>query len=282
MFRNQYDHDVSIWSPQGRIHQIEYAMEAVKQGSVAVGIKSETHVVLVALKRSSDELSSYQKKIYPIDDHVAVAIAGLTSDGRMLGKFMRTECLNSRYSYNMALPVSRLVAAVGSKTQWCTQAYGRRPYGVGMLVAGYDDKGAHLYQTCPSSNYYDCRAMAIGSRSQSARTYLENKLSDFGKCNLEELIQHSLIALRESLPNDMELTEKNISIAVVGEGKELEIYDDEKVAPFLKAMDSTKGGRTARKQQEEEQQQADSGSREPGTEPGTEPEQQEAPMDTVD
>jgi 20S proteasome subunit alpha 6 len=200
---------------------------------VTVGIKSKTHVVLVALKRSSNELSSYQKKIYPVDDHVAISISGLTSDGRMLGKFMRTECLNSRYLYNMALPVSRLVAAVGSKLQFCTQVYGRRPYGVGMLVAGYDDVGPHLYQTCPSSNYYDCRAMAIGSRSQSARTYLENKLGDFPECGLEDLIQHALVALRESLPNDMELTEKNISIAVVGEGKDLEIYNNEKVAPFV-------------------------------------------------
>ncbi|CAI8032074.1 Proteasome subunit alpha type-1 [Geodia barretti] len=118
MFRNQYDHDVVIWSPQGRIHQIEYAMEAVKQGSVTVGIKSKTHVVLVALKRSSNELSSYQKKIYPVDDHVAISISGLTLMERMLGKFMRTECLNSRYLYNMALPVSRLVGAVGTSILW--------------------------------------------------------------------------------------------------------------------------------------------------------------------
>ncbi|CAI8032073.1 Proteasome subunit alpha type-1 [Geodia barretti] len=71
---------------------------------------------------------------------------------------------------------------MSSELQFCTQVYGRRPYGVGMLVAGYDDVGPHLYQTCPSSNYYDCRAMAIGSRSQSARTYLENKLGDFQEC----------------------------------------------------------------------------------------------------
>jgi len=88
-------------------------MEAVKQGSVTVGLKSRTHVVLVALKRSTSELSSYQKKILPIDDHVGAAIAGLTSDGRMLGKFMRTECLNSRFVFDTPLPISRLVAAVG-------------------------------------------------------------------------------------------------------------------------------------------------------------------------
>jgi 20S proteasome subunit alpha 6 len=179
MFRNQYDHDVATWSPQGRIHQIEYAMEAVKQGSVTVGIKSKTHVILVALKRSTSELSSYQKKIFPVDDHVAVSIAGLTADGRLLCKFMRTECLNSRYVFNTPLPLSRLVSAVGNKMQHCTQMYGRRPYGVGMLVAGYDSQGPRLFQTCPSSNYFDCKCMAIGARSQSARTFLEKNLDNF-------------------------------------------------------------------------------------------------------
>lgn len=84
------------------------------QGSATVGLKSKTHVVLVALKRSTSELSSYQKKIYPVDDHVGVSIAGLTADGRMLCKFMRTECLNSRYAFNTPLQIFRLVSAVGN------------------------------------------------------------------------------------------------------------------------------------------------------------------------
>ncbi|XP_064397480.1 proteasome subunit alpha type-1-like [Halichondria panicea] len=244
MFRNQYDNDVTIWSPQGRIHQIEYAMEAVKQGSATVGIKSETHVVLVALKRSSSELSSYQKKIYPVDDHVAVSIAGLTSDGRGLGKFMRTECLNSRYVYSTPLPISRLVTAIGDKMQVCTQFYGRRPYGVGMLVAGYDSLGPHLYQTCPSSNFYDCKAMSIGARSQSARTYLEKHLDEFKDSSRDDLIKHALLALRDCLPSESELTEKNVSVAVVGGGQDLIMYEDDKVQPFLDTLDSTKGGRS--------------------------------------
>lgn len=246
MFRNQYDSDVTVWSPQGRIHQIEYSMEAVKQGSATVGIKSHTHVLLVALKRSTSELSAHQKKIYCIDSHVGVSIAGLTSDGRMLSKFMRTECLGSQFVYNTAMPISRLVSAVGDKMQVCTQFYGRRPYGVGLLVAGYDSQGPHLFQTCPSSNYYKCKAMAIGARSQSARTYLEKHLQDFADCTVEELVQHGLIALRECLPSDAELTSKNVSIAIVGEGQEFVIYNDDEVQPYLEGLDSTKGGRAAR------------------------------------
>lgn len=73
-----------MWSPQGRIHQLEYAMEAVKQGSACVGLKSKEHAVLVALKRAPSELSAYQKKVLPIDDHCGVAVAGLTADARLL------------------------------------------------------------------------------------------------------------------------------------------------------------------------------------------------------
>lgn len=83
-FRNQYDNDVTVWSPQGRIHQLEYAMEAVKQGSACVGLKSKTHAVIVALKRAPSELSAYQKKVISIDDHCAAAVAGLTADARLL------------------------------------------------------------------------------------------------------------------------------------------------------------------------------------------------------
>ncbi|XP_067674268.1 proteasome subunit alpha type-1-like [Haliotis asinina] len=233
MFRNQYDNDVTVWSPQGRIHQIEYAMEAVKQGSATVGLKSRTHAVLVALKRAPSELSAHQKKIIPVDDHVGVSIAGLTADARLLCNFMRSECLNSRYAYETPLPVSRLVSMIGDKSQVPTQRYGRRPFGVGLLVAGYDAQGPHIYQTCPSANYFDCKAMAIGARSQSARTYLERKLDTFLDCTLEELILHGMRSLRDTLPQDLELTTKNCSIGIVGRDQDFTIYDDDDVAPYL-------------------------------------------------
>ena len=189
MFRNQYDSDVTVWSPQGRLHQVEYAMEAVKLGSATVGLKNKTHAVLIALKRASSELSAHQKKMFPIDKHMGISISGLTADARMLSRYMRTECLNYKYSHDDVLPVSRLLASLGNKLQTCTQRYDRRPYGVGLLIAGYDDQGPHIYQTCPSSNYFDCKAMAIGARSQSARTYLEKHLNELLSCDLDELIK---------------------------------------------------------------------------------------------
>ncbi|XP_033741557.1 proteasome subunit alpha type-1-like [Pecten maximus] len=237
MFRNQYDNDVTVWSPQGRIHQIEYAMEAVKQGSATVGLKSKTHAILVALKRAPSELSAHQKKIIPIDDHVGVSIAGLTADARLLSNFMRSECLNSRYAYDQPLPISRLVGSIGSKSQIPTQRYGRRPFGVGLLVAGYDSMGPHIYQTCPSANYYDCKCMAIGARSQSARTYLEKYMDKFGECTLEELVKHGLRALRDTLPSEVELTTKNCSLGIVGKDMDFTIYDDDAVTNYLNMIE---------------------------------------------
>lgn len=212
-------------------------MEAVKQGSATIGLKSERHAVLLALKRASSELSAHQKKIIPIDNHCGVSIAGLTADARLLSKFMRTECLNNRYAHDTPLPISRLVTLLGNKMQVCTQRYDRRPYGVGLLVAGYDDMGAHIYQTCPSANYFDCKAMAIGARSQSARTYLEKHLDEFKNCELEELVKHGLRALRDCLPNEVELSTKNVSIAIVGKGQDFIIYDDDDVAPYLASIE---------------------------------------------
>jgi len=212
-------------------------MEAVKQGSATVGVKSKTHVVLVALKRAPSELSAHQKKIVQIDDHMGISIAGLTADARILSRFMRNECLNSKYSYNEPMPISRLVTLIGSKSQVPTQRYGRRPFGVGLLVGGYDDLGTHLYQTCPSANYYECKAMAIGARSQSARTYLEKQLAALPTCSLDELIKHALRALRDTLPNEIELSTKNCSMAIVGKDIPFTIYDDEKIKPYLDAIE---------------------------------------------
>lgn len=205
-FRNQYDSDVTVWSPQGRLHQVEYAMEAVKLGSATVGLKSRDYAVLVALKRASSELASYQKKIIPIDDHLGISIAGITADARVLSRYMRQECLNYKYSYDTTYPVSRLIMNLGNRMQTCTQRYDRRPYGVGLLVAGYDDQGPHIFEVVPSANYFNCKAMSIGSRSQSARTYLEKHLNEFIDCSKEELIKHGLEALKGTLPNEDLLT----------------------------------------------------------------------------
>lgn len=239
MFRSSYDTDLTTYSPQGRLHQIEYAIEAVKQGSASVGMRNKTHVVLATLKRSISELASHQKKLSEVDTHVGVAISGLTADARVLTRFMRNECLNHSYVYSIPVPLSRLALSVADKCQVSTQRASKRPFGVGLLIAGYDSTGPHLYQTCPSGNYYEYRAMAIGSRSQSAKTYLERTFEKFEDSDLDALVKHAVTALRETVASskDTDLTTENTSIAIVGKGMNFTIYEDDAVKPYLDMLD---------------------------------------------
>ncbi|PVU93651.1 hypothetical protein BB561_003143 [Smittium simulii] len=239
MFRNQYDNDASTWSPQGRIFQIEYATEAVKQGSAVVGLRSKTHAVLVAIKRSPNELASYQKKIIKIDKHMGIGIAGLTSDARVLSNFLRTQAMNYRMTYDRQLPIGRAMESLSTKAQENTQNYGGRPYGVGLLAIGKDSKGPHLFEFNPSAITPEYYAYSIGSRSQTARTYLEKSYEEFQDLPLNELIIHGLKALRDTLPQDKQLDVLNTSIAYIGDDSDFTLIDGEKTQTYLELLDSS-------------------------------------------
>lgn len=244
MFRNNYDNDSVTYSPTGRLFQVEYALEAIKQGSAAVGIASSTHVVLVALKRNVEELGSYQKKIIKVDDHMGIALAGLAPDARVLSNYLRKLAMNSKLVFNRPLPTSKAVLLIADKAQENTQLYGSRPYGVGLLVAGWDETGAHLYEFQPSGSVLEYFGTAIGARSQAARTYLERNLETIRSCDqIEDLIVHGLSALRDTLSQDMELTIRNTTVSVVGKDKSFTVYDDEDVQQWLSKLDSTSNTR---------------------------------------
>jgi 20S proteasome subunit alpha 6 len=158
-------------------------------------------------------MSSYQPKVFKVDEHMGIAIAGLTADARYLTKFMRTECLNHRYVFSGPLQTQRLVQQIADKSQHHTQRYGRRPYGVGLLVIGYDQTGTHLFETDPSGNFFDYYAQAIGARSQSAKTYLERTYTTFPNASKEELIKHAVEALRQTIGNGKD--EEQLKVRVV-------------------------------------------------------------------
>jgi len=246
MFRNQYDSDCITFSPHGRLFQVEYALEAIKQGSAAVGLVSKTHAALVALKRNAEELGSYQKKILKIDDHVGIALAALSPDARVLGNFMRQQAMSSKMIYDRPISVLRLIHAIGDKAQTNTQMYGGRPYGVGLLVVGYDETGPHLWEFLPSGSILEYVGAAIGARSQSARTYLERKFEEFADCTSEQLILQGLSALRDCLPQDKELTFENTSIAIVGKDQPFKIIDNLDVKEWLEKLGDTTSTRTRR------------------------------------
>jgi len=245
--KNDYDTDVTVWSPQGRLIQVEYAIEAVSQGSASVGLKSRDYVVLIGLQRSSSDLSSYLKKIFKIDDHIGISVSGITADGRVLCKWMRNECLNHRYVYDSDIQSGRLVKKLADKAQVHTQRYGRRPYGVGLLVSSYDRTGTHLYEVDPAGNYFEYKAQSIGAKCQSARTFLENHFETFEDASLDELIKKGLQALRETLPRKKAVSEKdrepealdvqNCVVSIVGKNVPLTILAPNQLQPYIETIE---------------------------------------------
>lgn len=161
---------------------------------------------------------------------------------------MKQQCLGHRLTYGRAIPLRSLVDMIGEKAQINTQVYGKRPYGVGLLVAGVDEKGPHLFEFQPSGMTEEMVAFAIGARSQMARTYLERNVESFADCSREELVKHGLKALRESLVQDKELTVENTSVGLVGvsgEGKTdiepFKLYDEFEVKQWIDSVGDSQG-----------------------------------------
>jgi len=161
---------------------------------------------------------------------------------------MKTQCISSRLTYSRALPVERLVAAIGDRAQTNTQHYGKRPYGVGLLVAGIDELGPHLFEFQPSGMTQEMSACAIGARSQMARTYLERNLEKFPDSSAEELVAHGLSALKESLAQDKELTVDNTSVGFVslkgshaGKYEHFKLYEGQEVEQWIKLVAEKEG-----------------------------------------
>lgn len=256
MFRNQYDTDVTTFSPQGRLHQVEYAMEAVKQGSAVVGLKSDKAVVLLALRRSTASAAntssssdaaetpvdpgSYQKKVFRVDEHFGVGVSGLIADARALVQYMRNEALNHQFLFGNDVQIGRLVTQISDKSQVYTQKQEKRPYGVGLLVAGVDKTGTHLYETSPNGVHFEYIAQAIGARSQSAKTYLERVFETLAAADDDTLIRQGLKALKGTSPSG-ELTALTVSIAIVTLDKPFATLTTEQVEAHLQAIRDESG-----------------------------------------
>ena len=190
-------------------------------------------LTLILNQRNAEELSSYQKKIIPIDSHYGVALAGLASDARVLSNFMKQQSLASRLTYDRAIPLAEITARIGDRAQTNTQHYGKRPYGVGLLIAGVDAKGPHLFEFQPSGVTQEMVACGIGARSQMARTYLERHLEEFESSSKEDLIKHALRALKESLSQDKELTVDNTSIGIGGINETFKLHEGQAITTWL-------------------------------------------------
>ncbi|KAF1878690.1 hypothetical protein Lal_00047361 [Lupinus albus] len=183
--RTEYDRGVNTFSPEGRLFQVEYAIEAIKLGSTAIGLKTKEGVVLAVEKRITSPLlePSSVEKIMEIDDHIGCAMSGLIADARTLVEHARVETQNHRFSFGEPMTVESTTQAL------CDLAlrFGEgdeesmsRPFGVSLLIAGHDENGPSLYYTDPSGTFWQCNAKAIGSGSEGADSSLQeqyNKLA---------------------------------------------------------------------------------------------------------
>ncbi|KAF4696475.1 Proteasome subunit alpha type-4 [Perkinsus olseni] len=173
----RYDSRTTTFSPEGRLYQVEYAMEAINNAGSTVGVLGKQCVILAGEKKTISKLLESGKaseKIYPIDDHVVCAVAGITSDANVLINQLRLSAQRYRYSYQEPIPVEKLVTSICDVKQQYTQFGGLRPFGVSFLFAGYDDHyGFQLYHTDPSGNLSGWKATAIGVNNQTAQGILK-------------------------------------------------------------------------------------------------------------
>jgi len=178
----RYDSRTTIFSPEGRLYQVEYAMEAISHAGTAIGILASDGIVLAAEKKLTSKLlepSKSSEKMYMIDEHVACAVAGITADANILINQARLHAQRYRFSFQEPQPVEQLVQALCDEKQAYTQYGGLRPFGVSMLYAGWDKTyGFQLYQSDPSGNYNGWKATCIGANNQSATSLMKQEYKE--------------------------------------------------------------------------------------------------------
>ncbi|KAE8674186.1 Proteasome subunit alpha type-5 [Hibiscus syriacus] len=221
--RTEYDRGVNTFSPEGRLFQVEYAIEAIKLGSTAIGIKTKDGVVLAVEKRITSPPHRYWtlfqepssvEKIMEIDDHIGCAMSGLIADARTLVEHARVETQNHRFSYGEPMAVESTTQAL------CDLAlrFGEgdeesmsRPFGVSLLIAGHDENGPSLYYTDPSGTFWQCNAKAIGSGSEGADSSLQEQFNK--DLTLQEAETIALSILKQVM--EEKVTPNNVDIANV-------------------------------------------------------------------
>jgi len=210
-----YDRGSTIFSPDGRLFQVEYAIEAVKRGTTAIGIKTTEGCSLVVQKRLHTSLveKDMVKKIFSIDDQIATAIAGLTADARILINQARIQAQVHRITYNEPITVEALTRRLANVKQMYTQHAGVRPFGVSLLIAGCDEVlGPQLYMTEPSGSYWSYRATAIGSSAPTIIEFLEGEYQTISKT----VVEGNLISLKAlKHVSEEQLDSEMIEIAVI-------------------------------------------------------------------
>ncbi|KAM9999174.1 hypothetical protein ACTFIZ_002741 [Dictyostelium cf. discoideum] len=199
----RYDQRTTIFSPEGRVYQVEYAMTAIRHAGATVGILAKDGIVLAAEKKTTAKLldasTSISEKMFKIDEHVVCAVAGITSDANILINYARLSSQRFFYQYQEPMPVEQLVSQICDTKQGYTQYGGLRPFGVSFLYAGWDRHyGFQLYQSDPSGNFAGWKATSIGGEnSQVAQSVLRSNYKP--DISLKEALQLALKVLTKTM-----------------------------------------------------------------------------------
>ena len=194
-----YDRAITMFSPDGRLLQVEYAKKTVRQGSTAIGMVCSDGVLLVADKRVVDTLIVPEsiEKIWQIDVHIAAAASGILSDARVLIDRAQLKAQQNRVTYDSEIDTLTIVKDMCDLMQICTQSGGLRPFGVSVLVAGIDDHTPKLFETDPIGIYFQYKATAIGEGEVEVEEILHSEYKP--ELNIEEGLKLSLKALKRVL-----------------------------------------------------------------------------------
>ncbi|MEM2637524.1 MAG: archaeal proteasome endopeptidase complex subunit alpha [Candidatus Korarchaeota archaeon] len=206
-----YDSTISIFSPEGRIMQVEYATKTVKSGMPVVGIKTPEGIAIIAIHRYEPlRIIDAPEKIMIIDNHIIAGFAGITGDARILLNWARETAQSYTYTYGEPIPVERLVRDISDVKHSYTQHAGVRPFGVAFLIGGIDSAGIHLFSTDPSSTYFSYRATAVGMYSDEIRKSLVNKIG--GINTIKDAISTAVDILKETKER---VDEQTLEIGIV-------------------------------------------------------------------
>ncbi|WP_123538981.1 archaeal proteasome endopeptidase complex subunit alpha [Halosimplex salinum] len=232
-----YDRGMTIFSPDGRLYQVEYAREAIKRGTASVGVRTADGVVLAADRQVRSPLVEEQsiEKLHRIDDHIAVASAGHVADARQLVDFAREQAQVNRLRYDEPIGVEALAKEVTDYIQRYTQSGGVRPFGVALAMGGVDPDGTpKLFETDPSGTPYEWKATAIGGERETLQGFLEDEYR--GDLDLDAGVSLALRALAQS---NEDIDPGAVEVTVIdSETHSVRSLDAEEIASHLDELDT--------------------------------------------
>mmetsp|Transcript_11959 Transcript_11959/g.10563 ORF Transcript_11959/g.10563 Transcript_11959/m.10563 type:complete len:235 (+) Transcript_11959:39-743(+) len=228
------DFSLTTFTEQGILPQVVYSLKAVDNGENSLGIKAKNGVVIATEKKASTILvdeDSYHK-VQNISSHIGCAYAGIGPDYFSVLKKARKDCIKYEQIYREKTSVALLAKSVAELMQEYTQAGGRRPFGISLLLAGVDDTGPKLFQVEPSGAFHSYKATALGKNAPNAENFLEKRFED--DLDLEDAIQIALLTMKEGFEGEM--NEKNIEIGVISteNDKGFRILTEQEVKDYLK------------------------------------------------